>query len=145
MSCWADAKPPSSTPRCGDGHNEGEHEKLSSQPLTLDRGVERELGQEDRRYLLRCSSGQPPRGVVPSEQVGCDREVADDRTGIVDKQIGAGALACRRACVSSKPLVELGVPAVERREVVIAERLDVARHRAVIRAFRRERFAASAR
>jgi len=59
------------------------------------------------------------------------REVADDpRRPFVDQHVGPRALPGRVARGSPEPVVEVGVPAIERFEIVIvAKRLDPIRHR----------------
>ena len=69
----------------------------------MERGVERELGQQDRGKLLRGASGQSGRRVIAHKEARRHREIADDRAVIIHKDVGTCALAGRRPGMAASP------------------------------------------
>lgn len=72
-----------------------------------------ELGQEYRRYLVGRSPAYLPWCIRSSQVVGRDGEVPHD-VGVIDEDVGTGALTGRSSGMVPKPVVQLpwsGLPA----------------------------------
>ncbi len=107
---------------------EGEYEKLAPKTLSLQRGVQSQLRQQDRGDEPGSPSSDSSRCLVTIDEVGCDGEVPNDRLFLIDEKVGTSALSRGSLCVVGQPAVQLRIATIESSEFLISKGFDSVAH-----------------